>query len=687
MNATLITPTHLMRKAIIYIRQSSPHQVLSNQESLSLQYALKQRAQTLGWSAEDVDIIDADLGISGSHTEARTGYKEVLSRVALGEVGIILSYEVQRLSRNCSDWYPLLDICAYKNCLIADSDGIYDPGSPNGRLLLGLKGQLSELELHTIRMRMTAGLLNKARRGELALSLPTGLVRDERGQVCKDPNQEVQSRIALVISTFLQRKSASKVLRYFNNHDIRLPRRDRFGDLVWKKPTVAAILFILKNPAYAGAFVYGRSQTTRDPSGKATVKRLSMDEWKICVKDKYPAYIDWESFEKIQAMLADNYAEYQRNMSRGVPRPGAALLHGLVCCGECGHKMLVQYKDGTRYICNYLRQQHGVPVCQNIPGDPIDAQVVAAFFEVLSQAELDAYAQAVAAQKESDEKVNQAQRQQIERLRYEAALAERQFNRVDPDNRLVAAELERRWEVALRTLKQAEETCARQQQEQERAPILPVELQEAFAAIGQRLPDLWESDVLSRENKKALLRCLIDKVVIHRKIPEVVHTRIVWRGGDVTAMDIPVPVGSFADLSKAEEMENIILQLSRQGESDEAIAENLTALGYRSPLKTDRVLPSTVRGVRLKHKIFQVRSQSHPRRVPGHLTLPQVADALNLTPHWIYDRINNGRIQVSKDPDSNLYLFPDEPETLTRFKKLKQGQLKKLRFSGGYQDE
>jgi hypothetical protein len=258
---------------------------------------------------------------------------------------------------------------------------------------------------------------------------------------------------------------------------------------------------------------------------------------------------------------------------------------------------------------------------------------------------------------------------------------------VDPDNRLVAAELERRWEVALRTLKQAEETCARQQQEQERAPILPVELQEAFAAIGQRLPDLWESDVLSRENKKALLRCLIDKVVIHRKIPEVVHTRIVWRGGDVTAMDIPVPVGSFADLSKAEEMENIILQLSRQGESDEAIAENLTALGYRSPLKTDRVLPSTVRGVRLKHKIFQVRSQSHPRRVPGHLTLPQVADALNLTPHWIYDRINNGRIQVSKNPDSNLYLFPDEPETLARFKKLKQGQLKKLRFSGGYQDE
>lgn len=687
MNATLITPAHLMRKAIIYIRQSSPHQALSNQESLRLQYALSQRAQALGWRAEDVDIIDADLGISGSHAEARAGYKDVLSRVALGEVGIILSYEVQRLSRNCSDWYPLLDICAYKDCLIADSDGIYDPGSPNGRLLLGLKGQLSELELHTIRMRMTAGLLNKARRGELALSLPTGLFRDERGKVLKDPNQEVQSRIDLVMSTFLKRKSANKVLRYFNDHDLRLPRRDRFGDLVWKKPTVAAILFILKNPAYAGAFVYGRSRTTRDPSGKATVKRLPMDEWKICVKDKYPAYIDWETFEKIQAMLADNYAEYDRNKSRGVPRPGAALLHGLVYCGECGHKMVVQYKRGTRYICNYLRQQHGVPVCQTVPGDQVDAQVVEAFFEALSQAELDAYARAVAAQKESDEKINRAQRQQIERLRYEAALAGRQFNRVDPDNRLVAAELERRWEVALRALKQGEEAYARQQQEQERAPTLPAELQEAFMAIGQRLPHLWERDVLSRENKKALLRCLIDKVVVHREVPDRVRTRIVWRGGDVTAMDIPVPVGSFADLSTAEEMETIILDLCHQGETDEAIAEHLSALGHRSPLVPDRVLPSTVRTVRLKHKIFQVRSQSHPRRVPGYLTLSQVAVALDLTPHWIYDRVYNGRIQISKDPQTGLYLFPDEPETLERFKKLKQGKLKKLRFSGGYQDE
>ena len=316
----LITPVHLARKAIIYIRQSTPNQMLSNQESLQLQYALEQRALDLGWRSDDIDIIDTDLGLTGTSAEHREGFKEIISRVTLGHVGIILSYDVTRLSRNCSDWYPLLDLCGYKNCLIADRDGVYDPGSPNGRLLLGLKGQLSEMELHTIRARMTAGLLNKARRGELALQLPVGLVRDDSGKVFKDPNLEVQERIDLIFTTFLQRKSACKVLRFFNEHDLFLPRRDRFGDLVWKRPTVAAILFILKNPAYAGAFVYGRSRTTRDPSGKVTTKRLPMDQWRICVKDKYPAYISWETFENIQAMLQDNYAKYDRNKSRGIPR-------------------------------------------------------------------------------------------------------------------------------------------------------------------------------------------------------------------------------------------------------------------------------------------------------------------------------------------------------------------------------
>src|SRR5213080_1839587 len=293
----LITPNHLQKKAVIYIRQSTLTQVIVNQESLRLQYALEQRAQSLGWRAEDIEIIDADLGLTGASAQHRTGFQELVAKVTLGQVGIILSVDVTRLSRNCSDWYPLLDVCGYRGCLIADQDGVYDPGSTNGRLLLGLKGQLSELELHTIRARMTAGLLNKAERGELALQLPIGLTRLPTGTVVKDPNREVQDRIQLVFTTFLERRSASKVLEFFNLHELLLPRRDRFGEVVWKQPTIAAILAMLKNPAYAGAFVYGRTRTSSSgplPTDKA-LKRLPRDEWKIKVNDVYPAYVSWET--------------------------------------------------------------------------------------------------------------------------------------------------------------------------------------------------------------------------------------------------------------------------------------------------------------------------------------------------------------------------------------------------------
>jgi DNA invertase Pin-like site-specific DNA recombinase len=430
----LVTTQHLTRQAIIYIRQSTPHQVLTNQESLRLQYALKQRALSLGWRDDQIEIIDADLGLTGAAAQHREGFKELLAKVTLERAGIIFSSEVTRLSRNCSDWYPLLDICAFKGCLIADRDGIYDPATPNGRLLLGLKGTLSEMELHTIRARMHAGLINKAERGELALPLPIGLARDELGQVRKHPSREVQDRIALVFDTFLQRRAASKVLQYFNQQQLLLPVRDRSRELAWKPPTVSAILSILKNPAYAGAFVYGRNTyKPRTATGRQTiVKRLPMEKWKIRVNDKYPSYISWETFEKIQAMLRDNHAEYNRNRTRGVPRSGQALLHGLLYCGECAHKMVVQYARSTYYICDHLRRQSRAPVCQCIPGDPVDQAVLKAFFQALSPVELDVYAQAMAAHRQNRDQARQARGQQIERLRYQATLAQRQFNRVDP---------------------------------------------------------------------------------------------------------------------------------------------------------------------------------------------------------------------------------------------------------------
>jgi DNA invertase Pin-like site-specific DNA recombinase len=462
-----IQPTHRERLALVYVRQSSPHQVLAHQESLKLQYDLQHRACAAGWDPARVRVIDADLGRTGRTAEGRRGFQEVVALVNQERVGILFAYDVTRLARNCTDWYQLLDLCGYRRCLVGDQDGIYDPATPNGRLILGLKGLIAELELHTLRARLTAGLVNKAQRGELALALPVGLVRDALGRVLKHPDHEVQHRLELVFSSFLQVKAACQVVRFFNDRDLLLPRKDRFGELVWRPPTVPAILGILKNPAYAGAFVYGRTRAVPRAGAphQHVQKPLPMDQWKVCHRDKYPAYIAWGTFEKIQGMVRDNHSEYDRNKTRGVPRPGKALLHGLVYCGECGHKMVVQYKGRTCYLCNYLRQQYQVPVCQNLPADPIDAHVVAAFLQALSPVELDLYGKAVAALRQDEEQVRQAQQQQIERLRYQARLAERQYNQTDPDNRLVAAELERRWEAALRDLKDAEEKLQGQQQQ------------------------------------------------------------------------------------------------------------------------------------------------------------------------------------------------------------------------------
>src|SRR4051812_34100009 len=566
----LITPLHLGRLAIIYIRQSSPHQALTNQESTRLQYALKQRALELGWHEDQVRIIDADQGRTASTAEGRQGFSELVTLLTHERVGIILSTEVTRISRNCSDWYPLPDICSYHNCLIADRDGIHDPSTIDGRLLLGLKGQISELELHTIRGRLTAGLLNKARRGELALALPVGLIRDPLERVVKHPDVEVQGRIALIFATFLRVRSATQVVRSFNDDGLLIPRKDDLGDILWRRPTVPAICSTLENPAYGGAFVYGRTRSVLKPGSthERTQKKLPMGEWKIRINDMYPAYLDWATFETIQAMLRDNCSDYDRNKTRGVPRPGKALLHGIVHCGECGHQMVVQYKPKALYICNFLRQQYQVPVCQHLPADPIDDFVVRAFFAALSPAELDLYDEAAAAIRQEAETVDRGRREQIDRLRYQARLAERQFTRADPENRLVAAELERRWEAALRELHQAEASYQRSLQEAGPSPTIPPELRRAFERVGRDLPRLWDEGHLAQAQKKSLLRCLIDKVVIRRLAPDSVEARIVWKGGDTTTAAIPVTVNALARLSSAAAMEETIVSRALRGETD-----------------------------------------------------------------------------------------------------------------------
>ena len=673
MKSELVKPTHLARKAVVYIRQSTPHQVVSNQESLRLQYALRQRARELGWHEADIDVIDADLGLSGASAAGRSGFKELVGRVGLSEVGLILSIDVTRLARNCSDWYPLLDICGLRGCLIADRDGVYDPGSANGRLLLGLKGTISELELHTIRSRLTAGLLAKAERGELALSLPIGLMRDPSGVVVKDPDMAVQERLGLVFEMFLKFRTVAKVMRVFNERGLDLPRRDRHGDLRWARATVSAVAAILKNPAYAGAFVYGRTRMrtpAREGVARAKVPR-PVEDWRIVVKDRYPAYIDWPTYERIRIAIKDNRAEYMRTKTRGAPRDGDLLLHGIAWCGRCGHKMYVRYKGGGEYVCNHLRSHGGLPTCQHIRAARIDAAVADAFLTALAPAELDALSRARRAQQQVDTALRSSAERQLERKRYAAALAERQFNRVDPDNRLVAAELERRWEAALSEVRAAEEALAQQTS----APVVAQmgmgkALQGKVIRLAGRLPQIWADDTTTDAQRKTLLRCLIDKVVLDRGEHDVARVRIVWRGGAVSELDVKMKVNSVPKLTRGVEMRQRVLSLARNGMPDDEIAAMLTGEGHRSPNCETKVLPITVQRIRHGAGIKVTEPRTRWRHDGSLLSAPELAVRLNIPVNWLYVQIRQGRLLIDRQP-SGAYLFSNTPSVLEAVQSLR----------------
>jgi len=670
----LVTPTHLARKAVVDIRQSTPHQVVSNQESLRLQYALRQRARELGWREADIDVIDSDLGRSAASATQRSGFKELVGRVGLSEVGLILSIDVTRLARNCSDWYPLLDICGLRGCLIADRDGVHDPGSANGRLLLGLKGTISELELHTIRSRLTAGLPAKAERGDLALCLPVGLVRDPSGVVVKEPNVEVQERLGLVFETFLKVRTIAKVMRVLNGRGLDLPRRDRFGDVRWARATVASVSAIPKNPAHAGAFVYGRTRmrAAAREGGSSVKTPRPIDEWRIIVKDRYPACINRSTYESIRTIIRDNRAEYMRTKTRGAPRDGESLLHGIAWCARCGHRMYVRYKGGGEYVCNHLRSQEGLPTCQHIRAAQVDAAVADAFLAALAPAELDALSRACRAQHQMDSALRASGERQLERKRYAAALAERQFNRVDPDNRLVAGEPERRWEAALNEVRQAEEALADLSAPKPVAQrMIGKPLSDKIVVLAGRLPQIWADPATTDLQRKALLRCLVEKVVLDRGERDVALVRIVWRGGATSDLSVRMRVNAVAKLTRGEEMRNRALDLARSGTHDDEIAAILSSEGHRSPNCADRVLPITVQRLRLAAgiKVSAQRTRwDHDRTL---LSATEVADRLNIPVNWLYVQIRKGRLLIDRQPNG-AYLFQDTPVVLDAVRKLRK---------------
>jgi len=678
-----ITATHLERKAVVYIRQSTLKQVQNNTESLHNQRALVERAQAFGWNATRIEVLDADLGHTAATTEGRDDFTQLAAQLALGHVGIVFGWEVSRLARNNADWYQLLDLAALVGALIADIEGVYDPRSYNDRLLLGLKGTMSEAELHMMRQRLNAGRLSKVERGNYVQHLPTGLVRTEQGRVEFDPDAQIQHCIALVFSTFEKLGSAMKTLHYLKTHHILLPRHQtsglRKGELLWKEPTESIVVDILHNPAYAGTFVYGRRPTDpllRKPGHRGSgVVRKPMEEWVTIQQGVYPAYITWEAYLRNQERLAENAQEglakrMRQQGAQGAAREGSALLQGLMCCGMCGYRMRVAYKPQVRYLCDGLKRHYHEKMCMSLDGPSIEEVVVTAFFDALRPAQLDALQALLAEQAKEEERLRQYHRDQVTRATYEAHLARRRYEAVDPDNRLVAASLEKNWEEKLLAQRQSEEEAQRFESRVV-YPTLPPDLRESLEHIGPALPELWASGKISNEHKKRLLRSLISRVIATRTAADRIELKIVWISGHYSVTQVIPPIYRQADVSNYQKLVSRLDELTSQGITDPEIAVQLTAEGFH----TARRLAVTVGTIhRLRKDHGQVSSLHRHRKVDmidGFWTLPGLTRELGVGQNWLYQRIYRGELtapDVERLPNYRVYLIRNDPDLLARLK-------------------
>jgi DNA invertase Pin-like site-specific DNA recombinase len=601
-----ITSVHQQRLALIYVRQSTQKQVNQNQESQQYQYRLQLRAQELGWPAGRVRVIDSDLGLSGSEASGRSGFQELVAEVSLGHAGIVFGYEVSRLARNNADWYHLLDLAAVFGTLIADNDGIYDPRLYNDRLLLGLKGTMSEAELHLLRQRLDAGRMNQVKRNAYRQRLPTGYLRLVDGGVVKDPDDQVRHVIELTFAKFEELSSANKVMLYLRQQGILFPRRQNGGpqanQLLWKVASESAVTEMLQNPAYAGAFAYGRRQndpTLRKAGRKATGnRRKPMSAWLHLQQNVYPAYITWEQYLANQDRIQQNGLRFveMREKAQGIVREGPGLLQGLVICGNCGHHMQTVYKPTPRYVCRGLvRTTIARRDCNSVRAHVIDDVVAQAFFEVLQPAQLDALEAILASQRADRSRVERQWQDQLKRAQYEAHQAQRQYDAVDPENRLVAGELERRWETKLQQLRQTEEDYHHFLQVPLPA-IVPPELRNLFQEVSSRLPELWPA--LSNAQKKELLRSLIQRVIIRRPATDQLAMRIVWISGHFTDHTALTPIWREQDVSRYDQMVDRVHALCQQGYKDKEIARQLTEEGFHTA-RSPYVTPLSVSKIRL----------------------------------------------------------------------------------------
>ncbi len=591
-----IQETHLERQAYVYIRQSSPRQVEENRESQDLQYQLVQRAQGLGWPAARVTVVDEDLGKSGIASTQRAGFQNLVAAVALGEVGIILVTDVSRLARNCSDWYRLLDLASLRGALLSDASGVFDPRVYDDRLLLGLKGAFSEAQWYNMRSQLCAAQMNKARRGELHLRLPVGLERLENGTVILTPDRQVQSSLTLVFEQFARLGSVPKVLRYLRDERLLLPRRVA-GQTEWVRPAYQMIYALLKQPAYAGAFAYGKHHRVHLPGdqSKVVTHLLPQPEWPVLIENAHAGYLSWEQFRANQQRLAENAQGIQ--WKRGAPRSGAALLQGIVRCARCGRAMHVHYTHASAYVCDHERRDFAASHCQTVHMSTVDQAITQLTLEAVQPARLEAALAAVQQVEQQRQTLSRQWQMRLEQADYNADLARRRYESVDPANRLVAAELEQCWEQSLLAQRQARQEWQTFQSRQLVAPGLTD--QAAIRQLAQDLPALWFAPTTTQEDRKSLLRCLIREVALDSfSKPGSILMHISWNSGLTTDLELARPRhGTPPATAIANRLRQLAAHLP-----DDQIAERLNAEHY--PTATG--LPWTlarVRAVRRKHAI------------------------------------------------------------------------------------
>ncbi len=630
-----VTSRHLDRLAVVYVRQSTMQQVLDHQESTRLQYGLVQRAIALGWSEARVLVIDDDLGHSGASAEGRHGFQRLVAEVGLDHVGLVLGIEMSRLARSSKDWHQLLETCALFGTLIADVDGIYDPSHYNDRLLLGLKGTMSEAELHLIKQRMDQGKLNKARRGELRFGLPIGYMRDASGHIALDPDEQVQQVVRLMFRKFDDLGTLHALVRYFAQHDIKVGVRLREGPakgtLEWRVAKRTTLQALLKNPIYAGAYAYGRRQVDgrRKPPGTPHGGRVERapEQYHVLIKDYVPAYIPWDQYERNVARLAANRAHAD---SIGAVRRGPALLSGLVVCGNCGLRLHVHYSGPGAvhsYVCAHSVIDYGGAYCQYVAGEPIDRFVTQWALKALEPAALTLSLEATARLEQERQELDRLWQQRLERAVYESERAARHYRLVEPEHRLVARQLAKDWEDKLATQRQVQEDYERFLQTQSR--VLSTEEKEAIEELAQNIPALWHAATTTVADRKEMLRQIIERVIVQAEGgSERLHLTIEWVGGGTTAGITTRPIRRTEHLSYYPELCERIRTLASEGGSTVNITASLAQEGFLSP-KQDRPLDrQTVIEVMRRLGIRQPNRRLRPRLSPSEWRLSELASEL-----------------------------------------------------------